>query len=200
MRDINKERSTFLQEFNSALFTRDISEATLLEVEEKLGFAPFYHTLLFPDGLKQIVSLVEERYDDEMGEKFNDKFRNMSLRIREKILELVMLRLNPLSHRFVELYSKPQYYTLSVKNAWASASRIWILAGDESTDFNYYTKRSLLLSIYKPALSYYSKDTSEGFSNTREFVDKRIDKVMQIVKIKKIPQAFSKWVDLIRGG
>ena len=37
---------------------------------------------------------------------------------------------------------------LAAKNIWQTADIIWFFAGDKSTDFNYYTKRTLLSGVY----------------------------------------------------
>lgn len=37
---------------------------------------------------------------------------------------------------------------LAAKNIWQTADIIWLFAGDKSTDFNHYTKRTLLSGVY----------------------------------------------------
>ena len=48
------------------------------------------------------------------------------------------------------------------KNLYNSVDTIWYLAGDNSTDFSYYTKRIILALIYANALFVlYNKDFNE---------------------------------------
>ena len=61
---------------------------------------------------------------------------------------------------------------------------MWRLAGDTATDFNHYTKRMTLSAVYASTLSVFVNDESEDFADTRAFLDRRIDNVMQFEKVK----------------
>ena len=52
---------------------------------------------------------------------------------------------------------------------------MWRLAGDTATDYNHYTKRAILASIYGATLAVFVDDQSEGKAETRAFLDRRID-------------------------
>ena len=57
-------------------------------------------------------------------------------------------------------------------------------AGDTSTDFNFYTKRATLAGVYSSTLLYWLNDRSPGAEQTWSFLDRRIDDVMKIEKLK----------------
>jgi ubiquinone biosynthesis protein COQ9 len=61
---------------------------------------------------------------------------------------------------------------------------IWYAAGDTATDFNYYTKRGLLASVYGLTILYWLSDTSKGVSQTEAFLAQRLNDVMQIPKLR----------------
>ncbi|GEM_PF-155708 len=61
---------------------------------------------------------------------------------------------------------------------WRSADCIWNWAGDESTDYNYYTKRGLLCAVMASTLVFWLADTSQGHLRTRVFLERRIDGVL----------------------
>lgn len=61
---------------------------------------------------------------------------------------------------------------------------MWRLAGDTATDYNHYTKRMTLGTIYAATLAYFAQDTSDGHEDTRAFLDRRIENVMQFEKAK----------------
>jgi ubiquinone biosynthesis protein COQ9 len=61
---------------------------------------------------------------------------------------------------------------------------MWRLAGDTATDYNHYTKRALLAGIYAATLAVFVDDTSEAKAETRAFLDRRIEGVMQFEKAK----------------
>ena len=61
---------------------------------------------------------------------------------------------------------------------------MWRLAGDVATDYNHYTKRAILASIYTATLAVFVNDESEDKADTRAFLDRRIDGVMRFEKAK----------------
>jgi ubiquinone biosynthesis protein COQ9 len=67
---------------------------------------------------------------------------------------------------------------------WRAADRMWRIAGDFSTDINHYTKRATLLGVYGSTTLVYLDDDSEDLAPTRAFLERRIDDVMQIEKVK----------------
>ena len=56
---------------------------------------------------------------------------------------------------------------------------MWYLAGDNSTDFNFYTKRLILSGIYANALFVF-------FSKDIKYVEKNLDKNLK--RISRIPK------------
>ena len=78
----------------------------------------------------------------------------------------------------------PQNARSALKASWHSADVMWRLAGDTATDYNHYTKRAILGSIYAATLAVFVNDESEGKAETRAFLDRRIDGVMRFEKAK----------------
>jgi len=62
--------------------------------------------------------------------------------------------------------------------------RMWRAAGDTSTDFNFYTKRIILAGVYSSTMLRWFTDDSEDEKPTFEFLDARIENVMQFEKFK----------------
>jgi len=71
-----------------------------------------------------------------------------------------------------------------LKIGWRSADLMWRLAGDTATDYNHYTKRTILGSIYAATLAVFIEDESEGKEQTRAFLERRIEGVMKFEKVK----------------
>jgi ubiquinone biosynthesis protein COQ9 len=82
------------------------------------------------------------------------------------------------------LFALPTHAADGARCLWHTADTIWTALGDDSRDFNWYSKRTTLAAVYSSALLYWLGDTSPGFSATREFVQRRIDNVMQIEEVK----------------
>src|SRR3546814_9069707 len=70
------------------------------------------------------------------------------------------------------------------KYGWRTADRIWRLAGDQATDFNHYSKRIILASVYAATLLVFLDDESEGERETRGFLARRIDGIIRFERAK----------------
>ena len=112
------------------------------------------------------------------------------LKIRDRIRVLVQYRLDAVAgqeealRRALAIMAMPQNAPRALKLGWNSADVMWRLAGDTATDYNHYTKRAILASIYAATLAIYLEDESEGKADTKAFLDRRIDGVMRFEKAK----------------
>jgi ubiquinone biosynthesis protein COQ9 len=113
-----------------------------------------------------------------------------NLPIRERIRTLVQFRLDALAGKeealrraLIEM-ARPRNLAETTRLSWRSADRMWRLAGDVATDYNHYTKRATLAAIYAATLAAYADDQSEDHAETRAFLDRRIENVMQFEKAK----------------
>lgn len=113
-----------------------------------------------------------------------------ALSIRQRISRLVGFRLEAVGpaeealRRALAIMAMPQNVTESLTLGWRSADAMWRLAGDTSTDLNYYSKRATLTALYASTLLFFIDDRSEGKAETLAFLDRRIDDVMRIEKAK----------------
>lgn len=112
------------------------------------------------------------------------------LKIRERIRTLVAFRLQAVAdideavRRALSVMAMPQHASRALKLGWASADKMWRLAGDTATDYNHYSKRAILGGIYSATLAVFVNDDSEGKVKTYEFLDRRLDGVMRFEKFK----------------
>ena len=65
-----------------------------------------------------------------------------------------------------------------------TVDKMWRAAGDKSVDFNFYTKRALLAGVYSSTTLFWLNDHSTGFSETWHFLDRRINDVMRLQKVR----------------
>ena len=118
------------------------------------------------------------------------------LKIREKIREGLMFRFKQhqkqreATRRLMSYYALPLHAAQATDHAWKMADRLWYCAGDTATDYNYYTKRTLLVGVYSSTLLAWATDTTPDLSLTQEFLDRRIGDVMKIEGIKKSVKEF----------
>ena len=117
------------------------------------------------------------------------------MKIRERIRSLVQYRLDAVLgleeslRRALAIMAMPQNAPRALKTGWHSADVMWRLAGDTATDYNHYTKRTILASIYGATLAVFVDDESEGKADTKAFLDRRIEGVMTFERVK------AKWLN-----
>jgi ubiquinone biosynthesis protein COQ9 len=103
-----------------------------------------------------------------------------SMRVRDRIAAAVRLRLEGLIRhrealrRAVALLALPHHALWAPGLSWRTVDAIWWAAGDTATDFNFYSKRALLLGVYGATLLHFLDDRSEGCADTWAFLDRRI--------------------------
>jgi ubiquinone biosynthesis protein COQ9 len=106
--------------------------------------------------------------------------------MRERIAAAVSARMEAgaadleATRRCAAFLALPPNADLGLKMAWESADLLWNWAGDTATDWNHYSKRTILSGILIPALTMRWFDGREA---AEAFVAARIENVM----------AFEKW-------
>jgi len=145
--------------------------------------------LAFPGGAMDMIGAWIESTDAKMRAHFADGHL-AGLKIRDRIRTLLLFRLDAVAgmeealRRALAIQAMPQNLARTLRIGWRSADLMWRLAGDTATDYNHYTKRALLCGIYTATLAIYVEDASEGKADTRAFLDRRIENVMQFEKAK----------------
>ena len=79
---------------------------------------------------------------------------------------------------------RPANAGMAATTLWRTADAMWRAAGDTATDFNHYSKRAILASVYSATLLYWLDDDSDGHQATWDFIDRRIDGIMAFEKSK----------------
>jgi len=145
--------------------------------------------LAFPGGAMDMISAWIEAVDEKMAKALTPE-KLAAMPIRERIRSLVQFRLDTISgqeealKRATAIMAMPQNMPSSMKRSWKSADLMWRLAGDTATDYNHYTKRTILSGLYVATLAVFADDASENKQKTREFLDRRIEGVMKFEKTK----------------
>ena len=86
--------------------------------------------------------------------------------------------------RGTTLFALPTHAGDGAKLIWGTVDAIWSALGDTSEDVNWYTKRATLGTVYSATVLYWLGDNEPDNAATWEFLDRRIDNVMQIEKLK----------------
>jgi ubiquinone biosynthesis protein COQ9 len=155
---------------------------------------------LFPEGYLSIVQMYLEEIDEKMT-KESEKINLIRLKTHERIRELCILRLNIMvkekdlvSKTFLHLLL-PHNYKFSSKNLYKTVNQIWFLAGDNSTDFNFYSKRIILASIYTSTMIHFINN--DNMEDTLFLLNKLLRRVSKIPQIKSNINNFTKIIPQI---
>ena len=165
------------------------SDTALTAAADQAGVAPAVARLAYPGGAIDMIAGWVESVDAAMVKAF-DPAVLAQMPIRERIRSLVWFRLEAVAgleealRRALAIQAMPQNLVRSAKLGWGSADKMWRLAGDTATDYNHYTKRAILASIYAATLAVFVSDESDGKTETRGFLDRRIEGVMKFEKAK----------------
>ncbi|MEM8792768.1 MAG: COQ9 family protein [Pseudomonadota bacterium] len=153
--------------------------------------------LAFPRGGVDMALAFHYRADQQLADELNDTdaAANLaSLRIRERIAYAVRRRIEIVAdereavRRGATLLGLPIYAAEGMKAIWNTADVIWNACGDTSDDYNWYTKRAILSSVYSATVLFWLGDQSTSFEKTWDFLSRRIENVMQFEKTKAMVQ------------
>ena len=169
----------------------DFDDALLSTLSQlKINQDKFYDIKqdLLPKGIsslmKELNLIINQIIDKEQKPS---KFKNY--KINEKIKYFVIRRLMVFQNlvdkrKFFKKILKPNLIVSSNKTLFKIADEIWFLAGDKSTDYNYYTKRIILMNIYAITFSFFVFDNSKDLERTKKFLDKEISAVLKFGNLK----------------
>lgn len=144
---------------------------------------------MFGDNPLNLIQYYSEMLDRKMRESVSG-IDLTQMKIRDRVATCVMERIKIMgpyreaSQKAATILSMPSNVPLASKLMFKTVDQIWYLAGDQATDFNYYTKRGLLSIVYSSTMLYWFRDMSSEFSSTKSFLERRIDNVMKIPKLK----------------
>jgi ubiquinone biosynthesis protein COQ9 len=165
------------------------TDRMLAHAVEDAGADPDLARLAFPRGGVDLALAYHWDRDAALAEDLAGADL-LGLRFRDRIAHAIMRRLELSApdreavRRGVALFALPHHATDGARAIWNTADTIWTALGDDSRDFNWYSKRTTLTAVYSSALLYWLGDETPGASATREFVGRRIDNVMQIEEVK----------------
>ncbi|MFY0308811.1 COQ9 family protein [Leisingera sp. D0M16] len=141
-----------------------------------------------PRGGVDLALAYHARGDSRMLERLAAEDLS-GMRFRDKVAAAVRFRLEAVDdkeavRRGTTLLTLPQYAGDGVKAIWGTCDLIWEALGDGSDDLNWYTKRASLAGVYSATVLYWLGDDSLDHQATWDFLERRIDNVMDFEKLK----------------
>lgn len=183
-----KAKDLFFQQLLILWQDHEWNKELLKSLEKKCDFLPNYHLVLFPEGDEQIMDNFEQWLDQKMLDMLNSI--EVPSKVREKIAKALEIRIIEMLPKSIILkqnawFILPQNLLLAGKCYSRTCDKIWRYAGDKSDDFNYYTKRGLLLGVYASARVFYLSDDSSDYVKTKEFVTNSLDNIINVASAMK---------------
>lgn len=182
------QKSIFIKSFIENAKFDGISEVVASKTCSDMNIDANYYIIWFYDGLPSLVQEIENILDNEMLDLLqNCTETSITKKIRQALVYRIYgegknkLLLKQLSHYYLKNILKVN----SKKIAWNTVNKIWLWAGDESTDWNYYSKRSILFTIYWISLMYYISNEDNDFTKTLSVIDKQMKFSQIFGKIKR---------------
>lgn len=170
------------------------TRATLQQATRETGTDMAMASLAFPRGGLDMVLFFHRRADRELGQAL-DRADPGSMRMRDRITFAVRKRIEIIAphreavRRGASLLALPMNAPEGARALWETSDLIWTRCGDNSTDYNWYTKRAILASVISSTMLYWLSDHSVDLAPTRAFLDRRIENVMQFEKGKSAVMA-----------
>ena len=141
----------------------------------------------FPNGYKDMLKFTLDEINHLLEKKIS-KINIINLSLNKRIKKILLSRIEILNQDkifFKKTFNHlllPQNAKILKKSLYNSVDTMWYLAGDNSTDFNFYTKRIILAGIYVNAIFiFFNKNIDEAEIN----IDKNLKKISKFPKIKE---------------
>ncbi|MEG3154147.1 COQ9 family protein [Sphingomonas sp. RB1R13] len=165
------------------------NDAAVVSAATALGIDPAVARLAFPKKPADMIAAYVAGVDDALLAAVPPETL-ATLRVPARIRMLLLTRLDIMSpareavRRALAILAQPQNIPAAARLGWHSADLMWRAAGDTATDFNHYSKRAILSSIYAATLLVWIDDDSEGQADTAAFLDRRLAGVARFEKAK----------------
>ncbi len=164
------------------------SEATFRAAASDAGIELHDARVVCPRGALDLAVAFHKRGDAVMLAQLQGAPLD-TMKVREKVTFAVRARLEAIEdkeavRRGSALFALPIHAAEGAQLIWSTADAIWDALGDPSDDINWYTKRATLAGVYGSTVLYWLGDDSPDQAATWAFLDRRIEDVMRIEKVK----------------
>lgn len=151
-----------------------------------IGISADLARVIFPQGGASLAAAYHRRGDAGLRDWLAASLPEG--RFRDRIAGAVWQRLHLADREMVRagaaVMALPGNAALGARLVWETADTIWTGLGDTSDDVNWYSKRATLSAVHAATVLYWLGDDSENWQATHDFLDRRIEGVMQFEKFK----------------
>jgi ubiquinone biosynthesis protein COQ9 len=155
----------------------------------ELDIDPAIARLVFEGDRVEMIDAWFATIDADMRAALTDDAL-AAMKIRQRITALVEARLaivrphREALRRALAILAFPGNVGRAVQLGWRAADVMWRAAGDTATDYNHYTKRTILAGVYAATITVFLDDESDDDAETKAFLSRRIEGIMTFEKAK----------------
>ena len=187
-----KKRQVVLRFAKEFVSENGLTKNCLENISKKYGLNTDETDLLFPQGNIDLIKFALEQLNNDL-EVYCRQIDLIRLPIHKRIRKVLLSKISlmnkdKLFYRsiFLNLLIPKKNFSLS-SQLYNSVDQLWFIAGDSSTDFNFYTKRLILSGIYsRVMLFFFNNNNQEELENILDESLKRVSKIPEIKSKLKI--------------
>jgi ubiquinone biosynthesis protein COQ9 len=175
---------------------KGLTKNSLENISKRYGIDINETELLFPEGNIDLIQFTLEQLNKEL-EEYCRKIDLIRLPVHKRIKKVLLSKISLMNKN--KLFYRSIFFNLLVpkKNLslssqlYNSVDQIWFIAGDSSTDFNFYTKRLILSVIYSRIMLYFFNNNNQ--EELENILDDSLQRVSRIPKIKSKLKTFTEY-------
>ena len=184
-----KKRQVVLRFAKEFISENGLTKNCLENISKKYGLNTDETDVLFPQGNIDLIKFALEQLNNDL-EVYCRKIDLIRLPIHKRIRKVLLSKISLMNKDkpfyrsiFLNLLIPKKNFSLS-SQLYNSVDQLWFIAGDSSTDFNFYTKRLILSGIYSRVMLFFFNN------NNQEELEKILDESLK--RVSKIPEIKSK--------
>ncbi len=187
--NIKKKRNDILNLAKKNLIPNGWNKNLVNLIAKEKKFSKSQIISLFPEGYKSILEFYISSTDQDMINQCK-KLDLIRMKTSDRVCQIIKKRfeINQKEKKIIKktlfYLTLPQNSKLATNSLYKTVDNIWYIAGDNSTDFNFYTKRAILSVIYTSTIFYWifrDKDLDQ----TEKFLKNQLSKLSKVPKIKE---------------
>ena len=191
-----KKRQVVLRFAKEFVSEKGLTKNCLENISKKYGLNTDETDLLFPQGNIDLIKFALEQLNNDL-EVYCRQIDLIRLPIHKRIRKVLLSKISLMNKDkpfyrsiFLNLLIPKKNFSLS-SQLYNSVDQLWFIAGDSSTDFNFYTKRLILSGIYsRVMLFFFNNNNQEELENILDESLKRVSKIPEIKSKLKIFKDF----------
>ncbi|MFL5336700.1 MAG: COQ9 family protein [Geminicoccaceae bacterium] len=178
------------------------SRRTLVNAARDVGLEPTTARRLFPQGGDSLLAWLDDWADRRMIQALG-ALEIERLPVRRRIALLVRSRLESLTahreaiRRAVAAHGMPGNVAGTGRALWRTVDLMWRtagLGGDPKDGFSYYSRRFTLAGVLVATFLYWLDDQSDGCADSWAFLDRRIEGLLQIGRLRSTVDGWAAWL------